>query len=304
MKLKHSRWGVVITVIVAGLWIINAVAAHEGHKTRNAPASAKKLKNPLKANEKTIAAGQTLYNQYCTSCHGEDGKSATGMAALMARKPTDLTAKAMRGISDGEIYWVITYGIRKRGMPAFKTGISSLQRWQMTHYVRYLMGKYPTLAGNVRKAEEKAGEQKDEHADHHAHHATQARGNGAPKPNDKGADFTGEKTTHKISVSDNGGFIDIVTRDPNDVTSRDQIRADLKVIEQKFTAGDFNTPGLSHTKLPSTINIPKGINHLVKYQYKDIDRGGRLFINAADPQLGIVIVNFMNSWKNYLVDLK
>jgi mono/diheme cytochrome c family protein len=304
MKPKHTRLGVVITVIVAGLWIINVVSAHDAHKTRNAPASAKKLKNPLKANEKTIAAGQTLYNQYCTSCHGEDGKSATGMAAMMKKRPTDLTARAMRGITDGEIYWVITYGIKKGGMPAFKTGISSLQRWQMTHYVKYLMGKYPALAGGVGKAGQKASAQKDEHADHHANHAAEARGTETPKPNDIGADFTAEKATHKISVSDNGGYIDIVTRDPNDVTSREQIRADLKAIEQKFTAGDFNTPGLSHAKLPSTINIPKGINHLVKYQYKEIDRGGRLFINAADPQLGIVIINFMNSWKNYLVDLK
>src|SRR5262245_55255957 len=170
MKQKQLRIALLGTRIEASLWIINVVSAHEGHKTRNAPASARKLKNPSKVNEKTITAGQTLYNEHCASCHGEDGRSVTDMAAMMGKKPTDLTAKAMRGITDGEIFWVITYGIKKSGMPAFSPGVSWRDRWYMTLYVRQLMRHHPNLAGGVQKVGQKTSELKSDHAGHQAHH--------------------------------------------------------------------------------------------------------------------------------------
>src|SRR5215510_3097351 len=247
MKQKPTRFAVLITGIVASLWIINIVSAHEGHKTRNAPATAKKMKNPLKANDTAIAAGQTLFNEHCASCHGEDGKAVTEIATKMEKKPTDLTTKAMRGITDGEIFWVITYGIKKSGMPAFSPAVSWRGRWQMTHYVKYLMAHHPHLADNLQKAGQKAGKQSGDHTDHYAHHTAAGQNDLAQKPKvggqtineqtDKDADFVDQKTIQQISVGNNGGFIKIVTREQNDIATCDQIRADLKLIEQKFTAG-------------------------------------------------------------------
>ena len=49
----------------------------------------------------------------------------------------------MKGITDGEIYWVVTNGITKSGMPAFKTKAKDQERWQMTLYVKHLMGEHP-----------------------------------------------------------------------------------------------------------------------------------------------------------------
>jgi len=131
--------------LMAGMWVINPTPdtlAHEGHKRSNAPASAKKLKNPLTAGEETINAGKQLFNNHCAICHGEDGKSKTDVAASMKKKPTDLTAKEMRGITDGEIYWVLTNGVAKNGMPGFKTKANDKERWQMTVYVKHLMGEH------------------------------------------------------------------------------------------------------------------------------------------------------------------
>lgn len=131
--------------LLAGMWAINPAPntlAHEGHKHSNAPASAKKLKNPLTASEETINAGKQLFNKHCAVCHGEDGKSKTDVAASMKKKPPDLTAKEMRGITDGEIYWVLTNGITKSGMPGFKTKADARERWQMTVYVKHLMGEH------------------------------------------------------------------------------------------------------------------------------------------------------------------
>jgi len=314
MKQKPTRFAVLITGIVASLWIINIVSAHEGHKTRNAPATAKKMKNPLKANDTAIAAGQTLFNEHCASCHGEDGKAVTEIATKMEKKPTDLTTKAMRGITDGEIFWVITYGIKKSGMPAFSPAVSWRGRWQMTHYVKYLMAHHPHLADNLQKAGQKAGKQSGDHTDHYAHHTAAGQNDLAQKPKvggqtineqtDKDADFVDQKTIQQISVGNNGGFIKIVTREQNDIATCDQIRADLKLIEQKFTAGDFTTLALNHAKLPSFNPIPKELNHLIKYQFEEIERGGRLRITTTDQQLSLVIINFMNAWKNFLTGSK
>lgn len=141
-----------------GVYALQSVSAHEGHKRSNAPASAKKLKNPLKADEATIAAGRTLFNKNCASCHGEDGKSKTDIAAAMKKKPTDLTAKEMSGITDGEIYWVVTNGVAKSGMPAFKAKAGTPDRWKLTLYVKHLMGEHAHV--------EHPGNPADPHAGH------------------------------------------------------------------------------------------------------------------------------------------
>lgn len=146
-KINCIRIALLAAVLLVGLHMLPSVSAHDGHKHSNAPASAKKLKNPLKADEETIAAGRALFNKNCASCHGEDGKSKTEVAAAMKKKPTDLTAKEMSGITDGEIYWVVTNGIKKSGMPGFKVKAKDQERWQMTLYVKHLMGEHATLAG-------------------------------------------------------------------------------------------------------------------------------------------------------------
>jgi mono/diheme cytochrome c family protein len=144
-----------ISVLSLGIGLLSAMlvlsftsSAHDGHKHRHAPASAKKAKNPLTATEENIEAGRALYNRDCAICHGEDGKGKTDMAESMKVKPTDLTAKEMHGITDGEINWVITNGIKKSGMPDFKNKMNNNERWQVTLYVKHLMGEHPHGAGN------------------------------------------------------------------------------------------------------------------------------------------------------------
>jgi mono/diheme cytochrome c family protein len=144
-KRKLGYFGIVVGLF-ATVWAVSSAptaTAHDGHKRKNAPASAKKLKSPLTSTEENIAQGHTLFNKYCASCHGEDGKAKTDVAAGMKVKPTDLTGKAMHGITDGEIYWVVTNGIKKAGMPAYKTKATDQERWQLTLYVKHLMGEHP-----------------------------------------------------------------------------------------------------------------------------------------------------------------
>ena len=148
-------------VLLFGLRALHSVMGHEGHKHSNAPASAKKLKNPLSANAEIIDAGKQVFDKHCASCHGEDGKAKTDIAAAMKKKPTDLTAKEMGGITDGEIYWVVTNGVTKSGMPAFKTKMNTQDRWKATLYVKSLMGEHAHADHAGTQADQHAGQTQD-----------------------------------------------------------------------------------------------------------------------------------------------
>jgi mono/diheme cytochrome c family protein len=145
-RIKLSVVSLTVSLLMSA-WLVDlSVSAHEGH--RHAPESARKLKNPLTPTKENIEAGQALFNRHCASCHGEDGKAKTDIAAGMKVKPTDLTGQTMHVITDGEIYWVVTNGIKKSGMPALNAKTNPNERWQMALYVKHLMGEHPHASGD------------------------------------------------------------------------------------------------------------------------------------------------------------
>ncbi|MFO0748804.1 MAG: cytochrome c [Myxococcota bacterium] len=72
--------------------------------------------------------GKDLYNRYCVTCHGFDGKAETPTARQLDPKPRDFTAaqfkhKASPGDalpSDAELGNVVKNGVPGTGMPAWQ----------------------------------------------------------------------------------------------------------------------------------------------------------------------------------------
>jgi mono/diheme cytochrome c family protein len=107
--------------------------AAEGH--RHAEAAA--IKNPVAADEKSIASGKTLFTANCANCHGATGVGDGKMGATMKVKPADLTdATWKHGETDGEIFTVIKTGIKPAGMRAFSPKLTDKQIWDVVNYVR------------------------------------------------------------------------------------------------------------------------------------------------------------------------
>ena len=103
------------------------------------------LKNPFDSSAAVLSAGKALYEMYCDHCHGAkgegDGKVAVGVQIDGVQKGTyngvpNYKADALRGISEGHIFHVITYG--KNLMWPHGSQISPEDRWKIAKYVKVL----------------------------------------------------------------------------------------------------------------------------------------------------------------------
>ncbi len=93
----------------------------------NAPASSAQLKDPLEGQPPT--AGKALYHLRCARCHGENGEGSGNIPPLSQDK--------IRAVAPGELFWFITQGDVKNGMPSWAT-LPQRQRWQIVNYVKVL----------------------------------------------------------------------------------------------------------------------------------------------------------------------
>lgn len=101
---------------------------------RNAP----KRQNPVGANPQAIAEGLREYKDDCLRCHGAPGVAADDFAKGMWPPPPDLSKQGTQSMTDGELFWVVTHGIRSTGMPAFEKVGNDTERWKVIAFLRQL----------------------------------------------------------------------------------------------------------------------------------------------------------------------
>ena len=95
-------------------------------------------KNPVPADQASVARGAELFHINCTACHGEDAKGDGPVAPfLQNKKPVDLTSPAVQFLSDGAIFMVITDG-RPGAMPPLNENLTVRERWDVVNYLRTL----------------------------------------------------------------------------------------------------------------------------------------------------------------------
>ena len=99
----------------------------------------KNQKNPLAVNPETIADGKDAFSHYCVACHGNDGQN-TGVpfADRMSPPVPSLASRDVQDYTDGQLKWVIDYGIFPSGMPGAKGILSDDEIWSIVVYLRHL----------------------------------------------------------------------------------------------------------------------------------------------------------------------
>ena len=93
----------------------------------SAPRSAASLADPLRGDPAAVAAGRKLFERHCAHCH----EPASGTTR---RAPT-LAAAAMGAVPAGALFWFVTNGDLRAGMPAWSR-LPRAQRWQLVAYLR------------------------------------------------------------------------------------------------------------------------------------------------------------------------
>ncbi len=102
----------------------------------SAPAAEAQKKNPVAANESSLAAGRKIYSKTCVMCHGKTG-DADGPAVIELNiHPAKLSDPKLATEPDGSLFWKVTTG--KKPMPAFGKRFSETDRWNLVNYVRTL----------------------------------------------------------------------------------------------------------------------------------------------------------------------
>jgi mono/diheme cytochrome c family protein len=84
------------------------------------PADAKSLANPRQQQTaEMIAEADEHFVEHCSICHGIDGRGDTNIGRNLYPKVPDMSQPDTQQLSDGELYYIISNGIRLTGMPAW-----------------------------------------------------------------------------------------------------------------------------------------------------------------------------------------
>lgn len=99
----------------------------------------KQQKNPLSYSAQTMADGKEAFSHYCVACHGLDGQN-TGVpfADRMSPPVPSLASPDVQDYTDGQLKWIIDYGIEPSGMPGSKGILSDDEIWSIVVYLRHL----------------------------------------------------------------------------------------------------------------------------------------------------------------------
>jgi mono/diheme cytochrome c family protein len=128
----------IISICVMGLTVGAWQGPGQAGRSAAETAAAKALKNPAPADAASIDAGRVVYQKFCQSCHGPEGKGDGPAGANL--KPADFTdAKWEHGGSDGEIFTTIKTGVGpKFDMDSWDGRIQDREIWNVVNYLKTL----------------------------------------------------------------------------------------------------------------------------------------------------------------------
>jgi mono/diheme cytochrome c family protein len=99
----------------------------------------KQQKNPLLDTPENRADGKEAFSHYCVACHGMDGQN-TGVPFIDHISPPipPLASSEVQSYTDGQLKWILDYGIRPSGMPGSKGTLSDDELWSIVVFLRHL----------------------------------------------------------------------------------------------------------------------------------------------------------------------
>jgi mono/diheme cytochrome c family protein len=92
------------------------------------PEKAAQQQNPLSNSPELASGGRKIFARNCVKCHGDEGHARKNNAP-------NLASSAVQQESDGALFWRMSSGNARKGMPTFSS-LPEAQRWQLVLYIR------------------------------------------------------------------------------------------------------------------------------------------------------------------------
>ena len=140
---RIAKAGACLGLLLAAASASAAVDCPQPRFTGKAPDEYYRQQNPLAATPEALAAGQALYvgeprKVACATCHGASGDGQGRLSDQFDPPPRNFAcADTIRGVPDGQLFWIIRYGSPGTSMPPHRK-LSDEQIWQVVHYIRGL----------------------------------------------------------------------------------------------------------------------------------------------------------------------
>jgi mono/diheme cytochrome c family protein len=84
----------------------------------------------------TYENGKLLYLQNCAHCHGLSGQGDGWDGQYLDIAPANFTDPNLRGMSDGEYYARVSFGIQNSAMPSWGEFLPENQRWAVVNFLK------------------------------------------------------------------------------------------------------------------------------------------------------------------------
>jgi mono/diheme cytochrome c family protein len=162
---------------------IEIVLARQARKIAT-PAGVKEMKNPDSVTETSTAEAREHFVEHCSVCHGSTGRGDTLYGRNLYPKVPDLTQADTQQLTDGELFYIISNGVRFTGMPAFGGEDSPESIWALVSFIRRLPKLTPEEIKQLQEMSEGGKAEMDEKSS--APEPVGSKEKRAPKPHSHG----------------------------------------------------------------------------------------------------------------------
>jgi mono/diheme cytochrome c family protein len=106
---------------------------------RNVTVGGKRDRNPTPPTKENIHDGEQQFQNYCSSCHGPDGRNTGVLFADKMLPPVPkLDSAFVQSYTDGQLHSIIQHGVSPSGMPAWQDTLTNDEIWHIVQFVRSL----------------------------------------------------------------------------------------------------------------------------------------------------------------------
>ena len=114
--------------------------------------------NPFANDPSALSAGLAHYKENCLECHGARSIDAEELAKGLNPAPPMLDMAEFQKMSDGQLFWVVSNGIRMTGMPAFSPTHTEDEIWKIVTFVRHLPKLTDAEVAQLKQGREESSE--------------------------------------------------------------------------------------------------------------------------------------------------